>query len=93
MAKNEEVEGLETLSIREVSELFLYFKQYIREKRLDSETLIEHFMPGTDTFVGFILSLEAELKWFDYTQAIETIDILDLYLHTLEHERKHDEQL
>lgn len=86
MAKNDEVEGLKTLSTREVSELFLYFKQYIREKQLDYETLIEHFMPGTDTFVSFILSLEVKLKWFDYTQAVETVDILDLYLHTLEHE-------
>ncbi len=74
------------LNNNQVSELFLYFNEYVVKRNLDFLTVSEYFAPGSDSFVGFVISLEKRFKWFDYTQAEDVIDVLDIYLQTIERE-------
>ena len=74
------------LTNHQVSELFLYFNEYVVTRNLDFLTVSEYFAPGTNSFVDFVISLEKHFKWFDYSQAEDVIDVLDIYLQTIERE-------
>lgn len=69
---------------QQVSELFIYFTEYISRRKMSIDELIEYFAPGTETFLHFMLEMEEKFAWFDYSQADDALEILDIYLQTLD---------
>jgi hypothetical protein len=79
--KWENYNGLPSDQEEDLYELFI---SYMNENRLgcyeDAELF---FKSGTDTFTFFILALEEQTTWFDYTQMPQIFDEISLYLEQL----------
>lgn len=84
VAVESDVEQAIHLTNQQVSDLFIYFTEYVSKRKMNIDDLIEYFAPGTESFLHFILDMEDKFSWFDYSQADDALEILDIYLQTLE---------
>jgi len=70
--------GLTSKQSDNLSELFFDF---LLQRDIDADEAREYFKPGSQNFANFLLHLEDETNWFDYTQTESIIseisDILD----------------
>ena len=68
------------LSNAMIEDVFVFIDIYVIRLGVPFEDLTEFFAFGTESFVQFILAVETHFQWFDYTQAVFVIEILDIYI-------------
>ena len=63
-----------------IEQLFLVIDKYLIRRGVPYEELNAHFACGTDTFAEFMVHVEKHFKWFDYSQSLFVIEVLDVYI-------------
>ena len=71
------------LTFDQEDDLFMFFTEYIKNLDIDYFECLNHFEYMSDTLVSFILLLEKEFDWFDYTQADDILCELNFYIKNL----------
>ncbi|MFD3000429.1 hypothetical protein ACFS7Z_08670 [Pontibacter toksunensis] len=71
------------------ADLFILFHyETVNESICTYEKANKYFKPGSDSLAYFILSLEENTCWFDYTQIQQVMNEINLYLEQLKILRK-----
>lgn len=77
-------ENFNGLPSEQEEDLYELFTSFMDMNDIESyEDVKELFKSGTDTFTGFLLALEKNTDWFDFTQMPQIFDEISLYIEQL----------
>jgi hypothetical protein len=79
--EKEEYKGLPSEQEEELREIFW---EFVTLKDLSKEEAEKYFDPKSQTFADFLIKLENETDWFDYTQMNDIFQELSIYISEMD---------
>src|ERR1017187_1674256 len=73
----------EGLSSSQEDDLTEIFYEIINKKNLSPEGAWEYFQPKSQTFADFLVTLEEETDWFDYSQMDKVFHEISIYIENM----------
>jgi mRNA-degrading endonuclease HigB of HigAB toxin-antitoxin module len=73
----------EGLSPDQEDDLTEIFYEIISKKNLSPEEAWEYFQPKSQTFADFLITLEQETDWFDYSQMDKVFHEISIYIENM----------
>lgn len=76
----EEYKGLPSDQEEDLNEIF---QEFISLKQFTPEQAWQYFQPDSQTFANFLIQLENETDWFDYTQMDQVFQEISIYIEDM----------